>query len=95
MVYKIGETVEYVSGDCEPLMSNKLGKIVEVASDKYDEIRIGKDALEYWSKKTKSWREVKEKDIPSIYYTVTNPAGLYPEFIETHMIVGKSPRSAT
>ena len=64
MVYKIGETVEYVSGDCEPLMSNKLGKIVEIASDKYDDIRIGKDVIEYWSKKTKSWREVKEKDIP-------------------------------
>ena len=40
VAYKVGSTVEYMSGDCDPLMSNKLGVITEVASDNFDDVKV-------------------------------------------------------
>ena len=92
MGYKIGETVEYMSGDCDALMSNKLGVITEIASDNFDEVKVDNGNIVYWSKKTKSYRLVKEKDMHTIYYTVESPNGRYPEYVEPSAIVGTSPR---
>lgn len=95
MVYKIGETVEYMSGDCEALMSNKLGKVTEVSSDNFDEVKVTENGeLVYWSKKTKSYRPVKEKDMHTIYYTIESPNVKYVEYVEPSAIVGTSPRLA-
>lgn len=95
MGYSIGETVEYMSGDCDALMSNKLGKIVEISSDNFDEVKvIDNGNIVYWSKKTKSYRPVKEKDMHTIYYTIESPNGRYPEYVEPSAIVGASPRLA-
>ena len=98
-MYRIGETVEYMSGDCDALMANKLGKITEISSDNFDEVKVfdGLSASEnpvmkYWSKKTKSYRPVKEKDMGSIYFTIETPNGKYVEYIELNCIVGRSPR---
>tara|TARA_Y100000593_G_C4231792_1_gene297364 strand:+ start:689 stop:973 length:285 start_codon:yes stop_codon:yes gene_type:complete len=93
MVYKIGETVEYMSGDCEALMANKLGKVTEISSDNFDVVKVTDNELVYWSKKTKSYRPVKEKDMHTIYYTIESPNGRYPEYVEPSAIVGTSPRS--
>tara|TARA_B100000424_G_scaffold191803_1_gene149464 strand:+ start:2678 stop:2971 length:294 start_codon:yes stop_codon:yes gene_type:complete len=93
VAYKVGSTVEYMSGDCDPLMSNKLGVITEVASDNFDDVKVTDDKqLVYWSKKTKSYRPVKDKDMCSIYYTIESPNVRYPEFVEPSQIVGTSPR---
>lgn len=101
-MYKIGETVEFMSGDCDALMSNKLGTITEIASDNFDEVKVfdpvsasEKAVIKYWSKKTKSYRPVKEKDMGTIYYTVETPNMRYPEYVELSQIVGKSPRLAS
>ena len=103
-MYKIGETIEYMSGDCDALMSNKLGVITEIASDNFDVVKVfendegssGREKrnveIKYWSKKTKSFRPVKEKDMGTIYYTVETPNMRYPEYVEISQIVGKSPR---
>ena len=99
MIYKIGETVEFMSGDCEALMSNKLGKITEISSDNFDDVKVfegvssgEKSEIKYWSKKTKSYRPVKEKDMRTIYYTIETPNMRYPEYVEPSQIVGASPR---
>lgn len=60
----IGSKVSYSNA----LGERKTGKILSVESDELDEVMFGenekgksyKDFL-YWSKKTKSWRPVKEK----------------------------------
>ncbi len=99
-MYKIGETIEYMSGDCDALMSNKLGVITEIASDNFDVVEVFEEGfgrekrneIKYWSKKTKSFRPVKEKDMGTIYYTVETPNMRYPEYVEVSQIVGKSPR---
>ena len=86
-MYKIGETVEYMSGDCEALMAAKLGKITEISSDNFDEVKIFDSVVKYWSKKTKRYRPVKEKDMHTIYYTIESRSN-FVEYIEPHMITG-------
>ena len=100
-MYRIGETIEYMSGDCDALMENKIGVITAVSSDNFDEVKVFDPVsipehpeLKYWSKKTKSYRSVKEKDMASIYYTVEAPNVEYVEYVELSQIVGpSSPRS--
>ena len=77
--YDVGDTVTYMSGDCDPFKIEKVGVITEISSDNFDEVKVDsgkylgqevKDILVYWSKKTKSWRPVKEKDMGSIFFEI-------------------------
>ena len=62
---KVGSEVEYNTGD-----RRKSGEVLGVYSDNFDEVKVDKDNLVYWSKKTKSWRPVKEKDMGSIFFEI-------------------------
>ncbi len=71
---KVGSEVEYNTGD-----RRKSGEVLGVYSDNFDEVKVDsgkylgqevKDILVYWSKKTKSWRPVKEKDMGSIFFEI-------------------------
>ena len=93
MVYSVGDLVTYMSGDCAPLMSEKIGEITEISSDNFDDVKIEASKANgnffvYWSKKTKSYRPVKEKDMKSIYYTICENRSDYVEYIEPQMITG-------
>ena len=94
MVYNIGETVRYMSGDCDALISEKIGKITEISSDNFDDVVVINNKeevpeLKYWSKKTKSYRPVKEKDMHTIYYTMEAPSkNSYVEYVDSNMISG-------
>ena len=57
---KVGSEIEYNTGD-----RRKTGELLGIYSDNFDEVKY-KEKLVYWSKKTKSWRPVKEKDMGSI-----------------------------
>ena len=62
---KVGSEVEYNTGD-----RRKSGEVLGVYSDNFDEVKVDKDILVYWSKKTKSWRPVKEKDMGSLFFEI-------------------------
>ena len=62
---KVGSEVEYNTGD-----RRKSGEVLGVYSDNFDEVKVDDDNLVYWSKKTKSWRPVKEKDMGSIFFEI-------------------------
>ncbi len=62
---KVGSEVEYNTGD-----RRKSGEVLGVYSDNFDEVKVDNDNLVYWSKKTKSWRPVKEKDMGSIFFEI-------------------------
>ena len=64
-VMKVGSEVEYNTGD-----RRKSGEVLGVYSDNFDEVKVDNDNLVYWSKKTKSWRPVKEKDMGSIFFEI-------------------------
>ena len=49
-------------------------KIVGLFSDKYEDVKYENDYL-YWSKKTKSYRPFREKDMESIYLEVETYGG--------------------
>jgi len=51
------------------------GVITEVLSDSYDDVRLENGEVEYWSKKTKSYRPVKDKDMKSIFLEVESSRG--------------------
>ena len=69
---KLGDMVSYVNVFDE----KRTGKILSVDSDKYDEVKLiwsrtmRRHYPYYWSKKTKSYRPVKEKNIDNIYIEV-------------------------
>ena len=44
----------------------RSGEVLTIDSDKFDEIKWD-EVPKYWSKKTKSYRPVKDKDMESIY----------------------------
>ena len=88
--YNIGDIVKYMSGDTF-VAEEKLGIITEISSDNFDIVKVEKSEangtfLVYWSKKTKSFRPVKEKDLDSIFYTVTGHHKPYFEYIEPRLI---------
>ena len=88
--YNIGDTVKYMSGDTF-VAEEKLGIITELSSDNFDIVKVEKSEangtfLVYWSKKTKSFRPVKEKDLNSIFYTVAGQQKPYVEYIEPRLI---------
>ena len=62
---KVGSEVEYNTGD-----RRKSGEVLGVYSDNFYEVKVDNDNLVYWSKKTKSWRPVKEKDMGSIFFEI-------------------------
>ena len=62
---KVGSEVEYNTGD-----RRKSGEVLGVYSDNFDEVKVDNDNLVYWSKKTNSWRPVKEKDMGSIFFEI-------------------------
>ena len=63
---KIGDTVSYVN-----VFNEKCaGKGLSVDSDRYDFVKLKRGYPYYWSKKTKSWRYVKEKNIDRVYVEV-------------------------
>ena len=89
--YNVGDTVKYMSGDTF-VAEEKLGIITELSSDNFDIVKVEKSEangtfLVYWSKKTKSFRPVKEKDLNSIFYTVAGQHKPYvDEYIEPRLI---------
>ena len=63
---KIGDTVSYVN-----VFNEKCAcKVLSVDSDRYDFVKLKRGYPYYWSKKTKSWRYVKEKNIDRVYVEV-------------------------
>ena len=63
---KIGDTVSYVNVFNEKC----IGKVLSVDSDRYDFVKLKRGYPYYLSKKTKSWRYVKEKNIDRVYVEV-------------------------
>ena len=66
----IGDTVKFKNY----LDEISTAKIVGIFSDKYEDIKID-DGYFYWSKKTKSYRPIKEKDRDSLYFEVESSRG--------------------
>ena len=86
--YNIGDTVKYMSGDTF-VAEEKLGIITELSSDNFDIVKVEKSEangtfLVYWSKKTKSYRPIREKDLGSIFYTISEYKlkGINDDFVE-------------
>ena len=55
------------------------GVLTEVLSDAHDDVRLRNGEVEYWSKKTKKYVPVKEKNKESIFFVVKTALGL--EFV--------------
>ena len=66
----IGENVEF-KDYCDVIFTSK---VVGIFSDKYEDVNYENDYL-YWSKKTKSYRPFREKDMESIYLEVETYGG--------------------
>jgi hypothetical protein len=47
----------------------RSGEVLTIDSDKFDEIKWD-EVPKYWSKKTKSYRPVKEKDMETVYIEI-------------------------
>ena len=93
--YDVGDTVTYMSGDCDPFKIEKVGVITEISSDNFDEVKLDNNNLVYWSKKTKSYRVLKEKDSDSIFYTISgykvralNAFDDFVEYVEPNLVTG-------
>lgn len=73
---KVNDTVKYL----DPVsLESKMGKILSVDSERYDKLKYSNNGYTYWSKKTSSWRPV--KDYTSVYWEVANNDKVFPEFI--------------
>ena len=59
----IGENVKF-KDYCDVIFTSK---VVGIFSDKYEDIKFMDGGFYYWSKKAKDYRNVKEKDMNSIY----------------------------
>jgi len=55
------------------------GELSEVSSDFYDDVKLEDGVVTYWSKKTKKYVPVKEKNKESIFFVVKTALGL--EFV--------------
>jgi len=47
----------------------RSGEVLTIDSDKFDDIKWD-EVPKYWSKKTKSYRPVKEKDMETVYIEI-------------------------
>ena len=75
-MYNVGDKVEYtesITGE------SKIGEILSIDSDRYDKLKVEDGKLEYWSKKTKKFRPV--KDFSSIFFEVASNKNVFSEFI--------------
>jgi hypothetical protein len=50
-------------------------KVVDILSDKFDEVKWIDESPMYYSKKTKSYRRVREKDMNSLYLELESARG--------------------
>ena len=67
----IGENVRF-KDYCDELFTSK---VVGIFSDKYEDVKFMGGDFYYWSKKAKDYRNVKEKDMNSIYLEVESVRG--------------------
>jgi len=67
----IGEMVKF-RDYCDEIFT---AKVVGVFSDKFDVVKFENTTPYYWSKKTKSYRSVKEKDLESVFLEVESSRG--------------------
>lgn len=67
----IGENVRF-KDYCDELFTSK---VVGIFSDKYEDVKFMDNSFCYWSKKGKDYRNVKEKDMNSIYLEVESVRG--------------------
>ena len=67
----IGENVRF-KDYCDELFTSK---VVGIFSDKYEDVKFMDNSFFYWSKKGKDYRNVKEKDMNSIYLEVESTRG--------------------
>jgi hypothetical protein len=67
----IGEMVKF-RDYCDEIFT---AKVVGVFSDKFDVVKFDNTTTYYGSKKTKSFRSVKEKDLESVYLEVESSRG--------------------
>ena len=77
----IGENVKLINTYGEVL----AGVLTEVISDSYDDVRLKKGEVEYWSKKLKKYVPVRVKHEDSIFFEVKTKLGL--EYITKEEIV--------
>ena len=75
MKFNIGDTVEFRT----EYDSTRSGKITNVSSemDSYEEMRLKDGIALYWSKKTKKWTPVKEKNRDTVFLEVELLRGGY------------------
>ena len=77
----IGENVKLINTYGEAL----AGVLKEVISDSYDDVRLKKGKVEYWSKKLKKYVPVRAKHEASIFFEVKTKLGL--EYITREEII--------
>lgn len=78
----IGENVEF-KDYCGVTFTSK---VVGIFSDKYEDVKFMDDGFYYWSKKAKDYRNVKEKDMNSIYLELESTRGKT-EFITLEEVI--------
>ena len=82
----IGENIKLINtyGEVRP------GVLTEVISDSYDDVRLKKGEVEYWSKKLKKYVPVRAKHEDSIFFEVKTKLGF--EYITKEEIVSIKPQ---
>ena len=72
-MFNIGDTVNYSFGD-----SIRKGVVKEVSSDmdSYEDMKLEDGTPMYWSKKMKKFTPVKEKNMDTVFLTVSSGKGL-------------------
>tara|TARA_R110000744_G_scaffold328004_1_gene433719 strand:+ start:239 stop:481 length:243 start_codon:yes stop_codon:yes gene_type:complete len=78
----IGEIVKF-KDYCNEIFTSK---VVNILSDKYDNVKFLDENVVYWSKKAKDYRKIKEKDKNSLYLEVESTRGKT-DFIALHEII--------
>ena len=78
----IGENVMF-KDYCDELFTSK---VVGIFSDKYEDVKFMGGDFYYWSKKAKDYRNVKEKDMNSIYLELESTRGKT-EFITLEEVI--------
>ena len=78
----IGENVRF-KDYCDELFTSK---VVGIFSDKYEDVKFMGGDFYYWSKKAKDYRNVKEKDMSSIYLELESTRGKT-EFITLEEVI--------
>ena len=77
----IGENVKLTN----PYGETLSGVLMEVISDSYDDVRLKKGKVEYWSKKLKKYVPVREKHEDSIFFEIKTRVGI--EYVTKEEIV--------